>query len=96
MPQFTVYGEVIRAIGQDLGVRVENADEVRDFWQSNRIDTKLDWFDGGSPVVSIGRREDIEVCQPGDRVSLTFVTEDRANGKRGIRTVDFEVLSSTP
>jgi hypothetical protein len=83
---------VIRAISTDLGVRVDNAAELRAFWDANRIDTKLGWFDSGAPVVSIGRNSDIAACQPGDRVSLTFRTEVRSNGKRGIRTIGFEVL----
>lgn len=96
MPQFTVNGEVITTIGQDLGVRVENDVELREFWSRNEIDTDLDWFDDGPPVISIGRQADIAACNPGDRVSLTFVTKDRSNGKRGIETVDFTVLSSPP
>ena len=96
MPQFTVSGEVIRTIAQDLGVRVENAGELREFWRNSEIDTKPDWFDQDEPVISISRQEDIVACKPGDQVSLTFVTEDRSNGKRGIKTVNFEVLSSAP
>jgi hypothetical protein len=91
--KFTVYGEVIRTAGQDIGVRVQNEAELREFWRLNRIDTKLDWFGPGAPVISIGRRQDIARCKIGDEVSLTFVVEDRAGGKRGIKTVDFEVKS---
>jgi hypothetical protein len=93
MPEFTVYGEVIRAIGPDLGIRVENADELREFWTANDIDTQLTWFDNGEPVVSIGRKQDIALCSVGDRVSLTFTTVDRANGKRGVQTTGFECPS---
>lgn len=94
MPRFTVHGEVIRTVGKDLGIRVKNADELREFWQEHRIDTRLDWFGEGPPIASIGRKGDIERCKPGDRASLTFVVEERANGKRGIKTVGFEVHPS--
>jgi hypothetical protein len=95
-PQLTVHGEVIRAIGQDLGLRVHDAEEIRAFWRAHQIDTKLDWFDSGTPVVSLGRKKDIESCKPGDWASLTFVVEDRANGKRGTRTIDFKIQPERP
>jgi hypothetical protein len=91
MPQMTVHGEVIRTRGNDLGVRVENEQEIRQFWLDHHVDNKLDWLGPGPPVVSIGRREDIAACKPGDYASLTFVTEDRSNGKRGTRTIEFQV-----
>jgi hypothetical protein len=93
MPRFTVHGEVIRTVGKDLGIRVENEADLRAFWRDHRIDTDLDWFGKGPPVVSIGRKADMARCKPGDRVSLTFIVEDRAGGKRGTRTVDFGVHS---
>lgn len=89
-PRFTVHGEVIRTIGKDLGIRVENERNLRVFWRDHRIDTDLNWFDDGPPVVSIGRQADVARCKPGDRASLTFVVVDRAGDKRGTRTVDFE------
>lgn len=91
MPNITVTGEVIHTIGQDLGVRVDNADELRAFWATNEIDTELNWFDSGAPVASIGRQQDIAVCAPGDSVSMTLETVDRENG-RGTRTIGFRVL----
>jgi hypothetical protein len=90
---FTVHGELIRTVGSDLGLRVENEHELREFWRDHHIDTKLDWFGSGPPVISIGRKSDIEGCKPGDRASLTFIVERRAEGKRGIRTVAFKVHS---
>jgi hypothetical protein len=89
--QFTVRGEVISTIASDLGIRVENESELREFWRVQRVDTDLDWYGKGPPVVSLGRREDIAKCKPGDYVRLTFVVAERANGKRGIRTVNCEI-----
>lgn len=93
MAQFTAQGVVIRTIGRDLGVRIENEDEMRDFWRTHNIDTDLDWFGPGAPVISIGRKGDIESCRLGDRVSITIQVEDRPNGKRGVRTIDFQVIT---
>ena len=89
--ELTVSGEVIGTIGQDLGLRVDDAEVVRTFWLTRRLDTKLNWLDGGAPVVSIGRAEDIAKCRPGDRASLTLVVEQRKGGKRGTKTVRFEI-----
>jgi hypothetical protein len=88
---FTAYGEVIKAVGKDLGIRVRNEAEIREFWRVNQVDTDLDWFGPGSPVVSIGRKQDVAKCKIGDEAGITFVVEDRAGGKRGIKTVAFEV-----
>jgi hypothetical protein len=88
---FTVFGEVIRAGGNALGIRVRNEAELREFWRVNHIDTKRDWFGPGAPVVSIGRKQDIEKCKAGDEASLTFMVEVRAGGKRGTKTVAFQV-----
>jgi len=90
-PKLTVTGEVIPTIGKDLGIRVEDIEEIREFWTDQQIGTKLDWFGEGAPVVSIGRKQDIAKCRPGDRASLTFVVEERKDGKRGIRTIAFDV-----
>lgn len=90
--KITVTGEVIPAIGKDLGLRVEQAEEMRQFWADQGIGTKLDWFDNGPPVVSIGRKQDISRCKPGDRATITLVVEDRKDGKRGTRTIAFDIL----
>jgi antitoxin component of MazEF toxin-antitoxin module len=90
-PKLTVTGEVIPTLGKDLGLRVEEVDKIRQFWTAQQIDTKLDWFDDGPPVISIGRKHDIARCRPGDRASLTFAVEERKDGKRGIRTIGFDV-----
>jgi hypothetical protein len=86
---FTIHGPVIQTKGNDLGIRVRNEAELRAFWRDNQIDTKLDWFGPGAPVISIGRKADIQSCRIGDEARLTFVVEDRADGKRGIKTVKF-------
>jgi hypothetical protein len=95
-PQFTAHGEVIKTIGKDLGVRVENEADIRAFWKTHGIDTDLDWFGPGPPVVSIGRQRDIASCKIGDRVSIIFEVEDRPGGKRGIRTTDFQNHTHKP
>jgi hypothetical protein len=92
-PRFTVAGEVIPTIGQDLGIRAENEAELRAFWTEHRLPGNLGWFGPGAPVVSIGRKADRARCRPGDRARLTFVVKERADGTRGTRTVDFDVLS---
>jgi hypothetical protein len=90
MQRFTAYGEVIPTRGGDLGVRVENEADIRDFWKQHQIDTDLDWFGPGAPVISIGRKEDIASCRIGDRVSITVQV------RRGIKTVDFSVIGGKP
>ncbi len=55
---FTIHGRVIQTVGRDLGIRVRNEAELRAFWHINQIDTKLDWFGPGAPVISIGRKID--------------------------------------
>ncbi len=90
MTTFTVVGEVVRTISTDIGVRAENAEELRAFWSANQIDTEL-WKAGDVPVIFIGRAADKAACAVGDRVQLTFETVDRSNG-RGIQTVDFRML----
>lgn len=56
MPRLTVSGEVIPTIGQDIGIRIENEEEARAFWRDHRIETDLDWFGAGAPVLSIRRQ----------------------------------------
>lgn len=88
--RFTVHGRVVRTIGKDIGIRVRNEAELREFWRIQQMGTDLDWFGKGPPVVSIGRKADIRSCKPGDEASLTFVVEVRPGGKRGTRAVAFE------
>ena len=95
MPSLTVTGEVIPAIGGDIGIRIENEEEARAFWREHGIETDLDWFGPGVPVFSIERQRDIASCRVGDRVSQTVEVVDR-RGKRGTKTVDFEVLARVP
>lgn len=90
-PSLTVTGEVIATIGRDPGLRVDQITEIHQLWAEQQIATKLDWFGKGPPVVSIGRKQDIARCRPGDRASLTFTVEERRDGKRGIRTIAFDV-----
>ncbi|WP_435016547.1 hypothetical protein TA3x_004116 [Tundrisphaera sp. TA3] len=92
-PTLTVFGEVVGTIDQDLGIRVRNEEEIREFWRIHEIDTMLDWFGKGPPVFSIGRNRDRELCKPGDQARMTVVVQARKNGKRGIKTIDFEVIS---
>ena len=92
LPAFiTVRGEVVGTIGKDLGIRIRNEDEVREFWRANRLTTKLDWAGKGPPLFSIGRKQDRERCKPGDEASMTVEVVQRANGERGTRTIAFEV-----
>ena len=90
---FTAHGTVIKTVGKDLGIRTRNEAELREFWRANEVNTDLDWFGPGAPVCSIGRARDIEKCRVGDEASLTFEVVDRTGGKRGTRTVNFEVRS---
>ena len=92
---FTVHGVVVGTIANDLGIRIRNEEELREFWRVHQIDSQLDWMGKGPPVFSIGRQKDRESCKPGDEVSMTFVVQDRAGGKRGIRTIAFEVLRTS-
>ena len=96
MDQLTVYGEVIATRGSDLGVRVENEQDLRAYWQAHEVDTDADWFGPGAPVLSINRRRDVAACKIGDRVSLTVETTRRSNGKVGIDTMGFQVLATVP
>ncbi len=96
MPEFTAIGKVIKTRGNDLGVLVENDAEADEFWEVYDIDTDLNWFDKDALVISIGRKKDIAKCKVGDRVSITVKVVDRANGKRGIETVGFDVLNRKP
>ncbi len=90
-PRITVYGEVV-GTSKALGIRVENEAEMREFWRTYSIATKLDWAGKGPPIASINRQGDIARCKPGDRANLTLEVEDRS-GKRCTKTVAFEVQS---
>jgi hypothetical protein len=82
--QITVHGEVIRAIGQDLGLPVENAIDVQALRNAHQNDTQPDWFDKGAPDIPINRKADIASYAPGDRANMTVATQDRAEGKYGV------------
>ncbi|WP_406697682.1 hypothetical protein V5E97_02340 [Singulisphaera sp. Ch08] len=90
--RMVAHGKVIKAYGSDLGVRVENETEIREFWRANQMDTKLDWFGPGAPVVSITAKY-AAGCKVGDKVAITLEVVDRAGGKRGGQPVAFEVRS---
>ena len=91
MAVFEVVGTVVSTVASDIGVRVENVEALLAFWEQNQIKTQL-WRDSDKvPVISVGRKSDIDACSVGDRVRLTFETVDRANG-RGIQTIAFQVL----
>ncbi len=83
---------VVGVIGKEMGIRVKNEDETREFWRVNRLTTKLDWAGKGPPVASIGRKQDREICKPGDEASMTLEVVQRANGERGTRTIAFELI----
>lgn len=87
---FVAYGEVIKAYGSDLGVRVANEAEIREFWKVNQMDTKLDWFGRGAPVVSIPSKFAAS-CKVGDEVAITLKVVDRPGGKRGGQPVAFKM-----
>lgn len=91
-PRITIYGKVVGKIGKELGIRVENEAEMLEFWRVNNIGTNIYWA-GKPPLVSIGRRDDIARCKLGDRAYITLEVQDRSNGKRGTKTVDFEIRS---
>lgn len=93
MATFIVQGTVIETIAGNLGIRVANADALKRWWGAHHVDTKLDWFDDGLPVVSINRKAHIAQCKPGDVVELTIFTSDRSNGKRGITTQTMKILA---
>jgi hypothetical protein len=90
--RLTVHGEVVDTIAKDLGIRIQNEEEAREFWRVNQIDTMLDWAGKGPPIFSIGRKKDVESCKPGDEASMTVEVQDRVGGKRGIKTIAFEIL----
>jgi len=69
--RFVAHGKVIKAYGSDLGVRVDNEAEIRQFWRANQVDTKLDWFGPGAPVVSIPGKY-VAGCKIGDDVAITL------------------------
>jgi hypothetical protein len=89
MAHFTARGKVVQAIGGDLGIRVDNEPAMRAFWQAERIDTKLNWFDNEAPVMSINKQAHIAASKIGDDVEITVEPENRANGKRGIKTLGY-------
>jgi hypothetical protein len=89
---FTVFGVVVGTLGSNLGIRVENEKELREFWKAHKIDTNMEWAGKGPPVFTVGRRADIEMCKPDDEVKMTIKVDGRKNGTRGVRTIDFDVL----
>jgi hypothetical protein len=92
MAQFAATGKVVKTIGADVGVEADNAEALRDFWQEEGIETALEWMGKGTAVISINRQLDKAQCKIGDRVCLTVEAVTWGTGKRGIRTVDFDVL----
>lgn len=51
--RITVYGTVLKTLGKDLGIRVRNEAELREFWRANEVDTDLDWFGTRPPFVRL-------------------------------------------
>lgn len=96
MAEFIAIGEVVANKAGDLGVRIENEEERKAFWREQKVDIGLGWFDPKISAIAIGRPQDVASCKVGDRVSITVKVVDRSDGKRGIRTVGFQVLESKP
>jgi hypothetical protein len=95
MARFTVRGVVTGFGPNQRNIRVENADELRRFWADERIVTRLDWAGDDPPLVTIGAKEFVSRCQPGDRVDYTIETWDRRDGRR-IRGVSLTMIEPAP
>jgi hypothetical protein len=96
MAEFTAIGEVVANKAGEMGVRIENEEERQAFWREQKVDLGLGWFDPKFSAITIGRPQDVASCKVGDRVSITVKVVDRSDGKRGIRTVGFQVLEPKP
>lgn len=90
--RMVAHGKVIKAVGGDLGVRVENEAEIREFWRANQLDTNLDWFGPGSPVISIPAKY-ASGCKIGDEAAITLETANWTGGRRRAKPVAIEVRS---
>jgi len=91
MARFTVRGEIIPFIGNQKNIRVHNVHEMRQFWDTEGIDTDMDW-NRSEVLVTVSVQEFVNRCSEGDIVDYTIETWDRADGRR-IRGVDLQVVT---
>ena len=91
MTQFKVKGIVPKLLPnyKEFSFKAENCSELREFFKSEKIDTKLSYSEG-KPVIKV-RGELALQCREGDRVCHTIETYKREDGNR-IRGVDIKVL----
>jgi len=92
MDEFVAFGEVVANKAGELGVKIENDEERKAFWQEHKVDLGLGWFDPKFSAITIARPQDVASCKVGDRVSITLRVVNRSDGKRGVRTVGFQLL----
>lgn len=83
MATFEVRGTVVPFIGGQFNIEVDNAVELREFWDRESIDTILQDGRGGRPVVTVSAKEFVAKCKPGLKVVYTIETQDRGK-RRGI------------
>lgn len=94
-PRITVIGPIERLGPSQWNVLVRNVQEMRDFWQEHRIDTKIDWAGMAPPKSTVSRSELVEVCNragEGTVVEYEMELDVRSNGFRGVRGYDLRVV----
>ena len=79
--RFTIRGEVIPFVERQRNIRVENADELRRWWEEHHIDTKLSWQRPDILIILSAARF-VHACRIGDIVDYTIEYRDQANGRR--------------
>jgi len=92
MAKFTVRGEIIPFSATQRNIRVQNVEDLRRFWQEERIETDLDWA-RPEVLVTLGTQKWVNSCAIGEIVDYTIEPWDRADGRR-IRGVAFEVVTA--
>lgn len=92
MAQFTVRGEIVPFSSNQRNIRVQNSAELKAFWQQERIDTDMNWA-SCPPLVTVSKQSLVSQCQIGDEVEYVIETQNRSNGRRGIRGVSIRVVS---
>jgi hypothetical protein len=91
MASFTVRGEVLPFGPNQRNIRVHNVEEMRRFWQAERIDTKLDW-EQSEILSTISEQEMVRASEIGAIVDYTIEPWDRADGRR-VRGVSLRVVT---
>jgi hypothetical protein len=66
MAQFTVHGKVEQFGPDQRNIRVHNWEELKWFWTTQDIDTRLDWADKGPFLVTVSAKKFVEQCRLGD------------------------------